>query len=263
MERTEESSGGLLITALHAIYFKGRWHGGFPGEDPLYGRHIQAAIQLLHSDDYEYLSLSGGRTHPSVAGHTGGLSEAEGAKQYAIDHRLISAIDDRIILETWARDSMENLYFSVLAFFLKTRRWPSRVGVVSWTSKGLRFQLIACGMRLGGRIFFHGVGDYPTQASLERACAAEAHLNAALIDGGCVPPDYKLVDPLLRGSDFAGKRWSRMPDMFSHDAQGNKLYMDAVKTYAAGDPAVLKLIDDVEGLKPGDGWRYISWPWLM
>src|SRR5215470_17957135 len=103
MERTEESSGGLLIAALHAIYFNGRWHGGFPGEDSFYSRHIQAAIQLLHSDGYEYLSLSGGRTHPSVARHTGGVSEAEGAKQYAIDHGLISAIDDRIILETWAR----------------------------------------------------------------------------------------------------------------------------------------------------------------
>jgi hypothetical protein len=247
---------------LHAIYFNGRWHGGFAGEDAFYGSHIQVAIQLLRDDGYEYLSLSGGRTHPTVAGQAGGLSEAEGARQYAIDHGLVSADDNQIILEMWARDSMENLYLSILAFFLKTRRWPSRVGVVSWASKGLRFHLIACGMRLGGRIFFRGVGDYPTQASLERACAAEAHLNAKLFDPNCVPPDYKLVDPLLRGSEFARKRWSRMPHMFSPDAQGNKLYMEAVKTYAAGDPTVLKLMDDVEALKPGDGWRDIAWPWL-
>jgi hypothetical protein len=50
--------------------------------------------------------------------------------------------------------------------------------------------------------------------------------------------------------------------MFSPDAQGNRLYMDAVKTYAAGDKTVLKLMDDVEALKPGDGWRDIAWPWL-
>ena len=257
-----ESKGGLLVAALHAIYFNGRWYGGFPGEDAFYARHVEAAIELLHADAYEYLSLSGGRTHRSVAQQTGGLSEAEGAKQYAIDQGLLSAGDDRIILEAWARDSMENLYFSILAFFQKTRRWPSRIGVVSWASKGLRFHLIACGMQLGGRIFFHGVGDYPTQTHLERACAAEVHLNAALADPGCVPPDYRLMDPLLRGSEFTRKRWSRMPDPFSPDEHGNKLYMDAVKLYATGDPKVLQLIDDVERLKPGEGWRHIAWPWL-
>ena len=250
------------MAALHAIYFNGRWHGGFPGEETFYARHVEAAIELLHAGTYDYLSLSGGRTHPTVAKQTAGIPEAEGAKQYAIDKGLLNADDDRIILETWARDSMENLYFSVLAFFQKTSRWPSRVGVVSWASKGLRFHLIACGMRLGGRIFFHGVGDYPTQTSLERACAAEVHLNAALTDPSCIPPDYRLVDPLLRGSEFAGKRWSRMPDMFSPDEHGNKLYMDAVKAYAAGNPKVLQLIDDVENLKSGDGWRDIAWPWL-
>jgi hypothetical protein len=257
-----ESKGGLLVAALHAIYFNGRWYGGFPGEDAFYARHIEAAVELLHADAYEYLSLSGGRTHRSVAQQTAGLSEAEGARQYAIDKGLLSAGGDRIILEGWARDSMENLYFSILAFFQKTRRWPSRIGVVSWASKGLRFHLIACGMQLGGRIFFHGVGDYPTQTHLERACAAEVHLNAALADPDCVPPDYRLLDPLLRGFEFTRKRWSRMPDPFSPDEHGNKLYMEAVKLYAAGDPKVLQLIDDVERLKPGEGWRHIAWPWL-
>ena len=125
------------MAALHAIYFKGTWYGGFPGEEDFYARHVEAAIELLRADSYEYLSLSGGRTHRSVAEQTAGLSEAEGAKQFVIDKGLLSAIDDRIILETWARDSMENLYISILAFFQKTRRWPSRVGVVSWASKGL------------------------------------------------------------------------------------------------------------------------------
>ncbi len=261
MDRTTGTEGGLLVVALHAIYCNGRWHGGFPGEETFYASHIQAALQLLAQGGYEYLSLSGGRTHRAVAEETGGLSEAEGARQYAIDQGLVSPDDHRIILETWARDSMENLYFSSLAFFQRTRRWPSRVGVISWASKGLRFHLIACGMRLGGRIFFHGVGDYPSQTYLERACAAEVQLNAALVDPACAPPDYRLVDPLLRGVAFARKRWPRMPHVFSPDAEGNRLYMEGVKAYAAGDPAVLKLIDQVEQLQPGDGWQDIEWPW--
>jgi len=117
MDRTTGTEGGLLVVALHAIYYGGRWHGGFPGEETFYASHIQAAFQLLAQDRYEYLSLSGGRTHRAVDEQTGGLSEAEGARQYAIDQGLVSPDDHRIILETWARDSMENLYFSTLAFF--------------------------------------------------------------------------------------------------------------------------------------------------
>src|SRR4051812_27583761 len=134
-DRTTGTEGGLLVVALHAIYHKGRWHGGFPGEETFYASHIQAAFQLFAQGGYEYLSLSGGRTHGAVEEQTAGSSEAEGAKQYAIDSGLIRPEDHRTILENWARDSMENLYFSTLAFFLKTRRWPSRVAVVSWASK--------------------------------------------------------------------------------------------------------------------------------
>src|SRR4051812_18943089 len=162
-EPTTGTEGSLLVVALHAIYHNGRWHGSFPGEDIFYASHIETAFQLLAQHRYDYLSLSGGRTHRAVEEQTGGLSEAEGARQYAIDQGLVSPDDHRVILEASARDSMENLYFSVLAFFHRTHRWPSRVGVISWASKGLRFHLIACGMRLGGRIFFHGVGDYPSQ----------------------------------------------------------------------------------------------------
>jgi len=52
-----------------------------------------------------------------------------------------------------------------------------------------------------------------------------------------------------------------MPHMFSPDAEGNRLYMEGVKAYAAGDPAVLKLIDQVEQLQPGDVWQDVAWPW--
>jgi hypothetical protein len=151
----------------------------------------------------------------------------------------------------------------MLAFHRQTGDWPSRVGVVSWNSKGLRYHLIASGMRLGGRIFFHGVGDYPAQADLERACAAEARFNAAIVDLACTPPDYRLVDPLLRNeAEFAQKRWSRMPASFSSDAAGNATYIEQVKAaYGANDATVRHLIDQIERLPPGDGWKDIDWPW--
>src|SRR5689334_13165902 len=115
----------LLIAALHAIYHDGRWHGGFPGEESFYAEHIETAVELWRAGRYRYLSLSGGRTRPSLDNQTAGKSEAEGALGYALEKRLLSKADDRLLLENWARDSMENLYFSMLAYFQRTRRWPA------------------------------------------------------------------------------------------------------------------------------------------
>jgi hypothetical protein len=256
-------SSSLVITAGHAIYRSGRWHGGFKGEDAFYARHVEAGLGLVNDGRYDYWVPSGGPSRPKLERDTGGLSEAEGMLNYAVEHGLCSANDPRILPEVWARDSMENLFFGILAFHQKTGDWPSRVGVVSWSSKGLRYHLIASGMRLGGRIFFHGDGDYPAQIDLERACAAEARFNAAIVDLAIAPPEYRLVDPLLRNvTEFAGKRWTRMPTSFTPDAAGNTAYIERVKAaYGARDPAVRQLIDQVERLTPGDGWRDVTWPW--
>ena len=263
MKNSQLLDGGLIVVAGHAIWCRGKFFGGFPGEDPFYEAHIAAGIQLLREWNYEHVVFSGTKSRPKLESETNGATEAEGMRNYAIHADLISSGDGRIILENFARDTFENLFFSTLAFHSKTNRWPSRVGVVSWNSKGLRVHLIAAGMRLGGKIFFHGVGDYPTQSDLERACAAEARFNSALVDVSFVPPGYVLVDPLLRNeAEFATKRWGRMPCRFKADAAGNKDFIDEVKkAYGANDPQVCRLIDQVETLKPGDGWRHIEWPW--
>lgn len=256
--------GSVVIAAGHGIYANGRWYGGFPGEDRFYVRHVEAGVGLLKEGPYDFCVFSGGVTRPKLETETKGVSEARGMKMCAVDNRFCAPDDDRILLEGFARDSMENLLFSILEFHCKTGNWPARVGVVSWNSKALRYHLIASGMRLGGRIFFHGIGDYPAQADLERACAAEARFNAAIVDVGFSPPSYKIIDPLLRNpSEFAEKRWGRMPSRFAQDAVGNRKYMEEVKSwYAAEDETVRDLIDQIENLQPGDGWRHIDWPWL-
>jgi hypothetical protein len=257
--------GSVVITAGHAIYRDGIWHGGFKGEDSFYARHVEAGIRLMEEGKFDCWIPSGAATRPAFETETGGISEAEGMKNYAVEHRLCSENDERILLEPWARDSMENLFFGILAYRRKTGQWPNRVGVVSWNSKALRYHLIASGMRLGGRIFFHGEGEYPSQTDLERACAAEARFNSVIVDVNCVPPAYRLIDPLLRNvREFAQKRWARMPRSFSADAAGNKAYMEQVKSaYAANDDAIAALIDRIESLEPGEGWRDIRWPWAL
>src|SRR4051812_35143340 len=151
--------GGLLITAGHAIWNRNSWYGGFPGEDAIYAAHVEEGVRMLRSGQYEYLAFSGGKTRPQLEKQTGLVSEAEGMNMFAVERGLVSAEDKRIVVEPWARDSMENVFFSLLAYFDKTGRWPERVGIISWSSKGLRFHLICSGMKLGGRVVFHGVGD--------------------------------------------------------------------------------------------------------
>lgn len=255
--------GGMLAVMGHAIYHQGRWLGGYPGEDAFYEEHIRSGFRLFEELDFECLVLSGGRTRPALEDQTGGKSEAEGMREFAVERRLCRPEDPRVVLESWSRDSFENLFFSLLEYHRQTGRWPERVGVVSWGSKALRFHLIACGLQLGGRIRFFGVGDYPTQGTLERACAAEARFTAAMVDLNHAPPAYRLVDPLLRNAvEFAAKRWTRMPRRFPADAGGNAAHLEEAKRhFVARYPALGALIDEVESVTPGDGWRGIRWPW--
>ncbi len=262
--RDVEPKGGLLAVSGHSIYHRGKWHGGFPGEDSFYAAHVAAGIRLRHEHGYDYICFSGGCTRPRLEAQTDGISEAEGMENFALEKGLIVRGDPRVITDRHSRDSFENCFFSILAFYRRTAKWPSRVGIISWASKGLRYHLIAAGLGLGGRVRFYGVGDYPNQADLERACAAEARLVSKMADVADESPSHQLTDPLFRDeAEFGRKRWNRMPRTFTPDARGDDDYMREVKAaYGAHDVYVRELIDRVHRLTPGDGWRHIAWPWL-
>jgi hypothetical protein len=53
-----------------------------------------------------------------------------------------------------------------------------------------------------------------------------------------------------------------MPRRFSADAAGGAAHLREAKSYfGARDPGLGALIDAVEAVGPGDGWRGIRWPW--
>jgi len=64
----------------------------------------------------------------------------------------------------------------------------------------------------------------------------------------------EIADPLQRDAAwFVPKRCARMAAEFAT----NTAYMARVKqVYGHGE-----LIDAVEALKPGPGWRSLAWPW--
>jgi len=126
----------------------------------------------------------------------------------------------------------------------------------------LRFHLIACGLMLGGRVQFYGVGDYPSQTVLERACSAEARFVSHMVDTSCVPPAYRVVDPTLRHPEFASKRINRMPSKHPKTSEGNAAFMEEVKAELAADsPECVELLDAIEALGPLEDWRQLPFPW--
>src|SRR5580704_2607536 len=103
-------NGGLLMLAGHAIYQDGRWHGGYENEDRLYEKHVRDAFRIFATEGYQALVLSGGRSRPHLApGIT--HSEADGMFAYAREAGLAQP-GDPVVLEKFARDSCENLFFS-------------------------------------------------------------------------------------------------------------------------------------------------------
>src|SRR5262249_42969740 len=112
---SKHMTGGLLIVTGHAIWNGTEWVGGFPGEESFYAAHVSQGVALRKEHAYECLAFTGGRTRPKLEAETGGLSEAEGLKNYAGQQKLVMPDDDGIILEPWARDTMENIMFSMCA----------------------------------------------------------------------------------------------------------------------------------------------------
>ena len=261
----KEADGGLLLVAGHAIYQGGAWYGGYPGEEAIYQGHLTDGVKLSRTRGYDALVLSGGHTRDRTPGFPAERvtnSEAAGMAELLADLQLQRRDLPPMLEEPFARDSLENLLFSMLCYHRHLGRWPARVGVVSWKFKALRFYIIACGLGLDdGRFTFHGSGDLTgrgvTEAAAMASVASDAALVAALDQG-----QPTLHDPLQRADQpFAAKRALRMPWRFDSSAR----YLAQVKAAYDPEPApggqVSRLLDTLEHLGPGRIWRDVSWPW--
>ena len=119
MSNEENSSaGGLLIVAGHAIYQSGTWYGGYPGEGSIYEQQVRDGYELCRREGYQAQALSGGHTRPNLQEVRDGKvtnSEAQGLFDFARDAGLTLA-DGTALIEPWARDSFENVLFSLFAY---------------------------------------------------------------------------------------------------------------------------------------------------
>jgi hypothetical protein len=133
----------LVIVAGHAIFQNGRWYGGHPGEDRFYAQHIEDGDAIAKELGSSAKAYSGTNSRPNLEAVRRGEvtnSEALGMLEYARAHLLLSD-QQTVLLEPFARDSFENVFFSLLAFYHHYGDWPKSVHLVTWPFKALRFYL--------------------------------------------------------------------------------------------------------------------------
>jgi len=152
-EYVRNSAHNLVIVAGHAVVMaedlsdadhdENIWylldyqkHKGLPHA---FVSHIHKGIQIAAADPHSLLIFSGGQTRRSA----GPRSESSGYYLVA-DHyswwNMSKSVRVRATTEEYARDSFENLLFSICRFREITGRFPDQVTLLSFTFKRERFE---------------------------------------------------------------------------------------------------------------------------
>ena len=109
------------------------------GEPPYYIEHIHKGAELLAEDEASLLMFSGGRTRRE-AGHWSEAATYQAiAEHYDYWTHDTKKLIARTALELYARDSFQNLQFSLCEFYRLTGKYPDHVTVVGWQFKAARF----------------------------------------------------------------------------------------------------------------------------
>ncbi|KAJ6391797.1 hypothetical protein OIU77_025706 [Salix suchowensis] len=109
-----------------------------PGQAATFVTHIQEGVEIVSKDDGALLLFSGGETRK----HAGPRSEAQSYWAVAELKGWFSneeSVRWRALTEEHARDSFENLLFSVCRFRELTGKYPQNITVVSYDFKEERF----------------------------------------------------------------------------------------------------------------------------
>ncbi len=177
-----------------------KWEAFYPEEGPYYVEHIKRAVKIASEDKDSMLIFTGGFTHDSVGPRSegGGYHEAASLMGWW-GHAEVSA---RSFSEEGARDSLENILFSILLFREQAGYFPEKITVVGWEFKKERFMIHARALGIPeSAITYLGVNDPPGKA-----------LEAAK-EGERVKLEDALQDPFLESAKYVKIRHER--DVFS------------------------------------------------
>ncbi|CAN1175909.1 Uncharacterized protein C57A10.07 [Linum perenne] len=185
----------LVMVAGHSIYTSSRCGGvdkedswflepyqKHPGQASTFVDHIREGVENVAKDDEGLLLFSGGETRKdagprSEAQSYWAVAESKGwfaVSLAAAKHGKEASVKWRTLTEEHARDSFENLLFSVCRFRELTGTYPRNITVVSYDFKEERFaQLHRSAIRFPeSRFFYSGTPASPT--SKDAASKGEA-----------------------------------------------------------------------------------------
>ena len=143
-----------------------------PGQADTFVDHIKSGIELAANDPLSILLFSGGTTKVKAGPMTEAQSYWTVAEQ--LDWFGHEGVRHRAFTENFARDSFENLLFSICRFNELTSDYPETMTVVSYAFKEKRFSGLHRGALRYPEQRFRFVGsDYP-EAYLARASEGES-----------------------------------------------------------------------------------------
>ncbi len=166
------------------------------GEGGCYLEHIREGVRWAAGNGNRWLVFSGGYTHQEHPTR----SESESYRQVAEAHGWwrCPEVAARTLTETFARDSYENLRFSLWRFHDALGGWPAEVFVVGWAFKQQRFRWHAAALGWPAERFHYiGVNNPPDLAAAE--------------DGEAQALRDFLADPHGQQGRLAAKRHARNP----------------------------------------------------
>ncbi|KAJ2453688.1 hypothetical protein EV183_002092 [Coemansia sp. RSA 2336] len=106
------------------------------GEVGAYMAHVGKAMEMVKEHEHALLVFSGGKTRVEAGMH----SEAQGYWMAAEQMNwLTNDVFRRVVTEEFARDSFENVLFSIARFHEMTGNYPDRITVVGFEFKHARF----------------------------------------------------------------------------------------------------------------------------
>lgn len=170
--------------------------------------HIRRGIEIASADNGSLLVFSGGETRAAAGPRSEAGSYWEAAN--ALGWYGHGAVRARALLEVNARDSMENLLFSVCRFRQATGAYPDRITVVSFGFKQRRFaELHRAALRFP-QSRFHFVGLDPPHLARGVLAAELSHSSKPFETDpyGCGAPELTAKraarNPFRRGRPAAG-----------------------------------------------------------
>jgi hypothetical protein len=203
-------TGHLVVVAGHAVLKRfgdpgdeANWYllDFQRGETGCYVEHVRRGVELAAADPDALLMLSGGQSRAEAGPHSEALSYHFVAESF--EWFGAPRVGLRTHLEEFARDSFENLLFSLCRYKELTGSYPAAVTLVSWGFKEQRFQWHRECIRWPERRFEYSAPNNPPE--IEQALRAEHSAMAK----------YR-ADPYSSGAEFRRKRDERNPFRRQH-----------------------------------------------